>query len=112
MTQRIVHCHCVYAKVVPPGTKAEMLERLGSSGADFEAVPDLCEMSARKDAALARYAGDPDVEVVACFPRAVRWLFHSAGHDLDPGVKVHNMRESTPDDICAALALNEEETTT
>ena len=105
MPRRIVHCHCVYAKVVPADTKAAVLERLGASGAEFEAVPDLCEMSARKDAALARYAGDDEVEIVACFPRAVRWLFHSAGHDLGPGVRIHNMREAQAEDIAEALDL-------
>jgi hypothetical protein len=111
MARRIVHCHCVYAKVVPAKTKAEVLERLGASGVDFEAVPDLCEMSARKDEALARYAGDDDVEIVACFPRAVRWLFHSAGRDLAPGATIHNMRESDADAICGALEIEEEEKT-
>ncbi len=108
MTRRIVHCHCVYAKVVPAATKAEVLERIGASGVDFEAVPDRCEMSARKDPALARYAGDEDIEIVACFPRAVRWLFHSAGHDLAGSAKIHNMRESSANEVCAALELQEE----
>jgi len=111
MSRRIVYCHCAYAKVVPAETKAEVLERLGASSADFEAVPDLCEMSASKDEALARYANDGDVEIVACFPRAVRWLFHSAGHDLASGVNIHNMRESSADQVCAALELTEEERT-
>ncbi|MEM1452440.1 MAG: hypothetical protein AAF957_12175 [Planctomycetota bacterium] len=110
MARRIVHCHCVYAKVVPARTKDEVLERLGASGVDFEAVPDLCEMSARKDEALASYANDGDVEIVACFPRAVRWLFHSAGHDLAADAKVLNMRESSADEVCAALELEEEPT--
>ena len=105
MGRRIVHCHCVYAKVVPKETKVEVLRRLGSSGVNFEAVPDLCEMSARKDAALEGIAKDADTELVACFPRAVRWLFHSAGHDLHADVKIHNMRESTAEEVTVALAL-------
>lgn len=101
----LVHCHCVYAKVVPKATKAEVLRRLGDSERDFEAVPDLCEMAARKDPALARLAADPKTEIVACFPRAVRWLFHGAGYDLPEGIKVHNMRELGPDQVCEALGL-------
>ena len=101
----LVHCHCVYAKVVPKATKAEVLRRLGDSGRDFEAVPDLCEMAARKDPALARLAADPNTEIVACFPRAVRWLFHGAGHDLAEGIKVHNMRELGADEVCEAIGL-------
>ena len=45
----ILYCHCAYAKIVPAATKQEVLERLVRSGVPFEAVPDLCEMSARKD---------------------------------------------------------------
>lgn len=106
MARRIVHCHCVHSKVVPADVKADVLERLAASGEDFEAVPDLCEMSAAKDPALARFAGDGDVEVVACFPRAVRWLFHSAGQDLAAGASIHNMRTQSADEVCSALGLS------
>ena len=105
MSRRLVHCHCVYSKVVPKATKDEVLRRLGASDAAFEAVPDLCEMAARGDESLAEMASDPETEIVACFPRAVRWLFHSAGHELDEGVRVHNMREQSADEISEALAL-------
>ena len=105
MSRRIVHCHCVYSKVVPADVKTAVLERLAGSDAEFEAVPDLCEMSAGKDPALARFAGDGEVEIVACFPRAVRWLFHSAGHDLAAEASIHNMRSSTADEVCGALGL-------
>ena len=107
--KRLLHCHCVYAKVVPKDVKDEVLMRLSASGRDLEAVPDLCEMSARKDPALARYANDSELEIVACFPRAVRWLMHAAGHDLAEGVPIHNMRTSSADDICGALEIEPSE---
>lgn len=107
--KRLVHCHCVYAKVVPAATKAAVLERLSASDEPFEAVPDLCEMAARKDPALARYAGDASLEIVACFPRAVRWLFHAAGTDLHADAKIHNMREASAEAIAAELGLAAEE---
>ena len=103
-TKRLVHCHCVYAKVVPAATKAAVLERLAASGAAFEAVPDLCEMAARKDPALARYADDGELEIVACFPRAVEWLFHASGNALPDKTPILNMRAETPEDIAACLA--------
>lgn len=102
---KVLHCHCVYAKVVPKETKEGVLARLEASGCEREVVPDLCAMSARKDPALARLAAEPGLEIVACYPRAVQWLFHSAGHDLPEGVKVHNMREESVDAIADALAL-------
>ena len=91
---RLLYCHCTYAKVVPAAVKDEVLRQLGDSGAAFDAVPDLCEMSARKDPALSRIAGDGNLRIVACYPRAVRWLFHGAGTPLaETGVEVLNMRE-------------------
>lgn len=98
--RRLVYCHCAYAKVVPQDAKAAALQTLAGCGRAFEAVPDLCEMSARKDPALARLA-EPDgdgrpVDIVACYPRAVRWLFHAAGQELDPETRIVNMRGEDP----------------
>jgi hypothetical protein len=90
----ILYCHCAYAKVVPEDVKREVLQRLDASGAAYEAVPDLCEMSARKDPALARFAREGELRMAACYPRAVKWLFHAAGADLqDESVSVGNMRD-------------------
>ena len=100
----MLYCHCAYAKVVPADVKNAVLERIAASDVDFEAVPDLCEMSARKDPALAEYATDPELRIVACYPRAVRWLFHAAGHELDPTAEIHNMRTSSADELADELA--------
>ncbi len=91
---RIVYCNCAYAQVVPKAVKTEVLRGLVESGVDFEAVPDLCEMSARGDPALQRIAGaDGGVRIAACFPRAVRWLFHAAQAPLPAErVEIFNMR--------------------
>lgn len=106
--RRIVYCHCAYAKVVPPEVKHEVLKRLGDSGRDFEAVPDLCEMSARKDPALAELAADESLCVVACYPRAVRWLFHAAGSKLQDGAEILNMREASAEELAGELGLEAE----
>ena len=99
-TTRILYCHCAYAKVVPPEVKAEVLRRLNESGVAFDAVPDLCEMSARKDPALERFAGCGKLAIAACYPRAVKWLFHGAGTPLpEEGVEIHNMREEAAETI-------------
>lgn len=101
---RILYCNCSYAKVIPEATKGEVLQRLCASGRSFEAVPDLCEMSARKDPALARLAAAGDTKIAACFPRAVRWLFHAAGTPLpEQGIEVLNMREMEADQVVAGL---------
>jgi hypothetical protein len=103
-SDRILYCHCAFAQVVPAETKAAVLEQLSASGVSFEAVPDLCEMSARRDPALADMAAE-GATIVACYPRAVRWLFTAAGSDLPEGVRVLNMRVAQAPEILAALEL-------
>ena len=102
---RILYCHCAYAQVVPKEVKEEVLKRLCESGAAFDAVADLCDMSARKDPALRKLVESGDVKIVACYPRAVKWLFHAAGAPLPPaGVEILNMREQKAEDILGGLA--------
>ena len=106
--RRILYCHCAYAQVVPPETKTAVLESLSASGVSFEAAPDLCEMSARRDPALAHMAADPESTIIACYPRAVRWLFAAAGTSLAEGVHVLNMRVHSAPEILATLNLPSE----
>jgi hypothetical protein len=103
---RILYCHCAYAQVVPREVKEEVLRRLSESGAAFDAVADLCEMSARKDPMLAELAGagQGTVKIAACYPRAVKWLFAAAGTPLPAdGVEVLNMRVQSADQVVAAV---------
>ena len=101
---RIVYCRCAYAKVVPQDVKDAVLSALAQSGADFDAAPDLCEMSARKDERLLRLAGHGPVTIAACYPRAVRWLFSAAGVALDTErVRILNMREQSAAEIVSEI---------
>ena len=101
---RILYCHCAYAQVVPPEVKAAVLKKLCESGVSFEAVADLCEMSARKDSALKRLAEGDSIKIAACFPRAVKWLFHTAQAPLPVnGTEVLNMRVQSAEEVGAAL---------
>lgn len=101
---RIVYCHCAFAQVVPAEVKQEVLRRLAESGTAFDAVADLCEMSARRDPGLKALAAEGDVKIAACFPRAVRGLFIAADAPLPAaGVEICNMRTDTADQIISAL---------
>lgn len=105
---RILYCRCRYAQVVPAAVKDEVLRRLCESGAEFEAVPDLCEWSARQDPGLARLAAGGPLKIAACFPRAVKWLFANAGAPLDPAVtEVLNMRTQPAEEVAAGLESGE-----
>lgn len=103
-TPRILYCHCAHAQVVPRDVKEAVLRKLCDSGVSFEAVADLCEMSARRDPALKRLTEGGCVKVAACFPRAVKWLFASAGAPLPPeATEVLNMRVMSADDVTQSL---------
>jgi hypothetical protein len=75
----ILYCRCAYAKVLPEDVKDLVLERLIDSNVPFESVSDLCEMSARKDPGLVPLSQQAGLRIVACYPRAVKWLFSAAG---------------------------------
>ena len=105
MSRRVLYCHCAYARVVPNEVKQEVLSKLAGSDMEFEAVPDLCEMSAIKDPRLAELvqSGEP-VQIIACYPRAVKWLFSAAGTPLPEGVvEVLNMREKPAGEILHSI---------
>ncbi len=101
---RILYCHCTHAQVVPKDVKEAVLRRLCDSGVSFEAVADLCEMSARRDPALKRLAESGPVKIAACFPRAVKWLFAAANAPLPQDkTEVLNMRVLPADQIADAI---------
>ncbi len=61
-------------------------------------------MSARRDPSLKRLAEAGAVKIAACYPRAVKWLFHAAQADLPvEATEVLNMRVQNAEEICAAL---------
>src|ERR1041384_3532346 len=101
---RILYCHCTHAQVVPKEVKEAVLKKLCESGVSFEAVADLCEMSARQDPALQRLAEGECVKIAACYPRAVKWLFAAAKAPLPlDATEVLNMRVQSADEVTAAL---------
>jgi len=61
-------------------------------------------MSARQDPRLKRLAEGKEIKIAACYPRAVKWLFHCAKADLPMGsTEVLNMRVQSANEIAAAL---------
>ena len=108
MSARILYCHCAFAKVVPADVKTAVLAGLSDANVEFDAVPDLCEMSARNDPRLRDLAAQQPLHVAACFPRAVKWLFAAAGADLPSATtRVWNMRVETAESVVNGL-VNEE----
>ena len=100
---RILYCHCAFARVVPADVKSGVLARLAESSIEFEAVPDLCEMSARRDPRLGELAAPGSMRIAACFPRAVHGLFEAAGSPLPQSAQILNMRTDSADHVANEL---------
>jgi hypothetical protein len=100
---RILYCHCAFARVVPADVKSGVLSRLAASSVEFEAVPDLCEMSARRDPRLAELASAESLRIAACFPRAVQGLFEAAGCRLPESARILNMRTDPAEKVAEEL---------
>jgi Pyruvate/2-oxoacid:ferredoxin oxidoreductase delta subunit len=98
----VLICACRRARVYPDASLDALVEALKSAGVNFEIVPDLCEMAGRADARLAGWAKD-GVTVVACHPRAVRWLFDAAGAPLLSSVALRNFRSEPVSAISLAI---------
>lgn len=100
----LLYCHCQYAQVVSAEVKAAVLKKLCESNLPFEAVPDLCELSARRDPSLKRLAAAGPVKIAACFPRAVKWLFAAADAPLPLGAtEVLNLRTQSAAEVLDSL---------
>ena len=101
---RILYCHCAYARVVPVETKTAVLKKLAQADVEFDAFPDLCEMVARRDPRLGELAADAPLRIAACYPRAVKWLFASAGVNISGDkAAVFNMRTDSADQVVQGL---------
>lgn len=96
---RLLYCHCAYAKVIDAEVKQRVLGSLCASGRSFDAVSDLCEMSAHKDPALVRIGATGPLRIIACYPRAVRGLFRAARVPLSEDVEILNMRQQSAAEI-------------
>lgn len=106
MTQpkRILFCRCAHSEAVPEATRAAVQAHLDGTGLAFEGVDDLCGLAARRDPALQALARSAGLTVVACYPRAVTWLFEYAQASLKGrDIQFLNMRTQTPEAIVQAL---------
>jgi NAD-dependent dihydropyrimidine dehydrogenase PreA subunit len=101
---QVLFCGCAHYEIIPRQTREEISAALSRAGLVVEAVSDLCGLAACRDPRLQEWTQSPSLAVVACFPRAVRWLFHAAGvPSLDGRVRFFNMRTQTPEEIIQEL---------
>ena len=101
----ILFCHCAGREVLPDQVKRAVLAGLRARGTPFVDVGDLCGLAAARDPSLRDLARSArKFVVVACRPRAVKWLLHAAGAPAGgDGLQVLDMRAMTAEAVLAQL---------
>lgn len=97
-------CTCAQAHVLPAATLAVAADTLRRQGLVVREVPDLCRLAAVGAASLRDVAAAAQPVILACQPRAVRWLFHRAGAPLPEHAAIINLRTVVPADLGSQLA--------
>lgn len=100
----ILYCDCSYTGLVCQDAKDQVLKAVENSGVAFEVVPDLCELAARRDPILKRWAMADPLKIVACYPRGIKWLFEVGQGPLQhDNIEFLNMRADSAESIIASL---------
>jgi len=100
----VILCKCAYWHRIPEDVWKRVLAAVKGRGVELAIVEDLCQRAAVRDPSITSLAGKEDVTVVACYPRAVKWLLHWAGALPESGnLTVLNMRTEPAEDIVKSL---------
>ncbi|MDD4870216.1 MAG: ferredoxin family protein [Kiritimatiellae bacterium] len=76
----LLFCLCSGRRFVTDETKRAILDGLRTTGPQFVTISDLCGMAVKKGRELKEMADRANkIAVMACYPRAVKWLFSMAG---------------------------------
>ena len=100
MRETVLLCKCASGGVLPGKNVEDVLDRLSGRGVRTVVTEDLCRMVQARHPLLRELAKEGRLTIIACYPRAVRWLFHQAGISLDADRRrIINIRLSDCGDI-------------
>ncbi|MBD3268287.1 hypothetical protein GF373_16600 [bacterium] len=106
MTQeKILVCQCANDDTMPQSVKQSVLKALNCANREWKTAEDLCGLAAQNDPLFFEYTQENPAYIVACAPRAVKWLFHAAGAELSSNTAILNMKEMDADAILQALGV-------
>ncbi|MHC4396191.1 MAG: hypothetical protein ACYS1A_11105 [Planctomycetota bacterium] len=101
---KVLFCNCGYSEIIEPHLKTQVLNALAAAPVEFDVIQDLCELAAQKDPKLKCWAEANSIRIVACYSRAVKWLFNAAEAPLkENSVEFLNMRSSTAEEVISSL---------
>jgi NAD-dependent dihydropyrimidine dehydrogenase PreA subunit len=99
----VLFCQCKNAEIISSAVRQEIQGWFLDNQTAHVCVDDLCGMAANKDSRLLKWAADDNLIVIACYPRAIRWLFTMAGADLKDNALILNQRNLTSQEIIGQL---------
>jgi len=100
-----VLCNCAYASVIPRDVVAGVRAALAAAEKEVVETEDLCRLAAGR-APLLREWATKDIVVLACHPRAVRWLFAAGEAPLDAErTSIINLRSIRLEEALRRLGL-------
>ena len=102
----VLLCRCAHAATIPAERREAVLGGLASCGRPVTVVDDLCGLAVRQSPKLQALAASAErLTVVACHPRAVRWLLERSGAAPAPKqIEYLDMRSVSAEAILAAVA--------
>ncbi len=104
----LVYCKCIHRNLVPDESRKILLENTEKWGQKVIVVDDLCGLAAGHDPILKEWAQTPELVIIACYERAIRWLFDMADAPLpdDDSIKTLNCRTLSPEKIMDSAKRN------
>lgn len=95
----LLYCDCANTQLIDPELKQKIKSYLG----DFQDEPfltsDLCGMIGNRDEKLTEIVEADNLKIIACYPRAIKWLFNQAGLQLPDETEFLNMKEASSEGV-------------
>lgn len=99
----VILCQCKNAQIISPQIREAIKDWFLQNQITHICVDDLCGLAAGKDARLQEWASDENTIIIACFERAVRWLFAMGGAELKDDTRIFNQRNESSQQIIGEL---------
>lgn len=99
----VLICACEQAQVYPAQSLELLIQQLQAARIPCKVIPDLCEAAGRRDESLKNWTSG-NAQIVACYPRAVKWLFEAAGAPLPQNASLLNLRTESAKSIAQSLS--------
>jgi len=108
MSDKIIYCRCIHSELFPANARDLFQKILEASGRNIYIIDDLCSKVAEREGEFIDAVQRGEVAIIACHPRAVKWLLVSAGVKLDivDSIDYFNLMKQSIVEIFKALRID------